>query len=195
MPKLIVAREAYDAHEHVMKINPARQDAGLIVGTYRYLVAALALPFRMVAYVAGFGGGKERGLQLIEGAASYRGDNQADAQVALVLLYNRERRYDDALKVLADLRGTYPRNRLFWLEAGATSLRAGRAADADRFLTDGIANTVSIYDLEGRLLQRWGAACQRSSRQGRGSWPLSRARQVHQSLLSDGRRRYRRIRS
>ena len=46
--------------------------------------------------MAGFGGGRERGLQLIEGAAEYNGENQNDARVALVLLDNRERRYDEA---------------------------------------------------------------------------------------------------
>ena len=55
------AREAYDEEETVLALQPQRKDAGLIVGTYRYIVAALSLPLRMVAYVAGFGGGKEKG--------------------------------------------------------------------------------------------------------------------------------------
>ena len=133
------AREAYTEEEKVLGLQPQRKDAGLIVGTYRYIVAALALPLRMVAYMAGFGGGKERGLTQIEEAASYGGDNQTEARFALILLYNREQRYDDALKQLAILRERYPRNRLVWLESGSTSLRAGRAADAERFLSDGLA--------------------------------------------------------
>jgi len=133
------AREAYDEHERVLTLEPRRKDAGLIVGTYRYIVAALALPLRWMAYVAGFGGGRERGLHMIEDAAGYDGENQTDARFALVLIYNRERRYNDALAQLALLRDRYPRNRLVWLESGSTSLRAGRAADAERFLSDGIA--------------------------------------------------------
>jgi tetratricopeptide (TPR) repeat protein len=133
------AREAYDEHEKVLALEPRRQDAGLIVGTYRYIVAALALPLRWMAYVAGFGGGRERGLRLIEEAAAYGGENQNDARFALILIYNRERRYGDALAQLALLRERFPRNRLVWLESGSTSLRAGRAADAERFLNDGIA--------------------------------------------------------
>jgi len=132
------AREAYEEEEKALELQPDRKDAGLIVGTYRYIVAALSLPLRMMAYVAGFGGGKERGIQQIEDAASYGGDNQTEARFALILLYNREKRYDDALRVLATLRERYPRNRLVWLESGSTSLRAGRAADAERFLTDGL---------------------------------------------------------
>jgi predicted Zn-dependent protease len=132
------AREAYDEEEQALALQPQRKDAGLIVGTYRYIVAALAMPLRMVAYIAGFGGGKEKGIKQIEEAAAYGGDNQTEARFALILLYNREQRYDDALKQLAALRERYPRNRLVWLESGSTSLRAGRAADAERFLTDGL---------------------------------------------------------
>jgi tetratricopeptide (TPR) repeat protein len=134
-----MAREAYEEDETVMTLAPERKDAGLIVGTYRYIVATLSMPLRWVAYVAGFGGDKEKGLRLIESAAAYHGDNEADARFALILMYNRERRYDDALKQLATLREQYPRNRLMWLESGSTSLRAGRAADADRFLEEGFA--------------------------------------------------------
>ena len=90
------AREAYDEHEKVLELAPQRKDAGLVVGTYRYIVATLSLPVRWVAYVAGFGGGRERGLRLVEDAAAYVGENQADARFALTLLYNREKRYDDA---------------------------------------------------------------------------------------------------
>jgi tetratricopeptide (TPR) repeat protein len=133
------AREAYDEHERVMTLDPRRKDAGLIVGTYRYVVAVLAFPLRWMAYVAGFGGGKERGLRLIEEASEYSSDSQTDARFALILIYNREKRYEEALTQLRLLRERYPRNRLAWLEAGSTSLRAGRAADAERFLNDGIA--------------------------------------------------------
>jgi tetratricopeptide (TPR) repeat protein len=132
------AREAYDEHEKVLALDPARQDAGLIVGTYRYIVATLSLPVRWVAYVVGFGGDKEKGLHLIEQAVAFHGENSTDARFALMLIYNRERRYDDALAQLATLRGSYPRNRLVWLESASTSLRAGRPADAERFLNDGM---------------------------------------------------------
>src|SRR5262245_46514909 len=102
------ARVAYDEHQRVLTLDPRRKDAGLIVGTYRYIVSALALPLRWMAYAVGFGGGRERGIQMIEEAVSYAGENEADARFALVLLYNRERRYDDALKQIALLRERFP---------------------------------------------------------------------------------------
>jgi len=132
------AREAYDEHEQVLTLDPRRKDAGLIVGTYRYIVATLSLPLRMMAYVAGFGGNREKGLHLIEDAAGYGGENQTDARFALILLYNRERRYADALAQLALLREKHTRNRLVWLESGSTSIRAGRYAEAERFLDEGL---------------------------------------------------------
>jgi tetratricopeptide (TPR) repeat protein len=133
------AREAYSEHERVLELDPSRGDAGLIVGTYRYLVSALNMPLRWAAYVAGFGGGRERGIALVERAAAYPGDNQGDARLALLLLYNREGRYDDALAQLRVLRQQFPRNRLFPLEAGSTLLRAKRPAEAERVLDEGLA--------------------------------------------------------
>jgi tetratricopeptide (TPR) repeat protein len=137
------AREAYSEHERVLELDPRRKDAGLIVGTYRYVVSAVALPLRLMAYVAGFGGDRQKGLRLIEDAADYRGDNQPDARFALILIYNREKRFDDALKQLAVLRERYPRNRLVWLETGSTCLRAGRPADAERFINEGLERFAS----------------------------------------------------
>jgi tetratricopeptide (TPR) repeat protein len=133
------ARAAFDEHERVMELDRARRDAGLIVGTYRYVVSTLSLPVRWMAYVVGFGGGRERGIQMLEQTAAVPGDSQVDAMFALILVYNRERQYDQALRVLASLRRMFPRNRLVVLEAGATALRAGRLTEADDLLTDGLA--------------------------------------------------------
>ena len=132
------ARRAYDEHETVLELDPSRKDAGLVVGTYRYIVSTLSLPMRMMAYVVGFGGGRERGLQMLRETAAAGRDSQIDAMFALVLLYNRERRYDEAMRVLGELRTRYPRNRLVVLESGATALRAGRAGQAETLLTEGL---------------------------------------------------------
>lgn len=132
------ARRAYDTHERVMALDPSRKDAGLVVGTYRYVVATLSLPARWVAYLAGFGGDKSKGLLMIEEAARYPGDGQVDAKFALMLLYNREARYQEALAVIRELMARFPRNRVLRLEAGATAIRARQYTEADRLLTAGI---------------------------------------------------------
>ena len=133
------ARQCFNEHERVLELDPSRNDAALVVGTYRYLVATLPMHMRMLAYVAGFGGGKEKGIALLERAAAGGGEARTDAMFALVLVYNRERRYDDAIRVLRRLRELYPRNRLVVLEQGSTWLRAGRGADAESVLTEGLA--------------------------------------------------------
>lgn len=136
------ARRAYDQHESVLELDAGRKDAGLIVGTYRYVVSTLPAAMRMMAYVVGFGGGRDRGIAQIEEAAwfaSPANEVQTDAKLALVLIYNRERRYADALRVLDDLKAIYPRNRLLWLTAGGTALRGGRFQEAMRELDDGYA--------------------------------------------------------
>ena len=132
------ARRAFDGHERVLALDPRRKDAGLIVGTYRYAVSLLAAPLRLMAYLAGFGGGREHGLRMIEEASAYPSDAQPEAQFALLLLYNRETRYADALRVITALEERYPRNRLLLLEEGSTTLRAGDAARAARVLDRGI---------------------------------------------------------
>jgi tetratricopeptide (TPR) repeat protein len=130
------ARRAYNAHEKVLDLAPARKDAALVVGTYRYLVSNLSMPARWMAYMVGFGGGRELGIQMIEQAANYT--NGTEAKFALVLIYNRERQYDKAVAILQGLQAAYPRNRLLWLEAGSTLLRARRSREADIMLTQGL---------------------------------------------------------
>ena len=157
------AKRAFDEHERVLALDPARLDAGLIVGTYRYVISALSLPMRWMAYLRGFGGNKEKGLELVEAAARYPSEAQTDAKLALVLIYNRERRYEDALRVLAELQRRYPRNRLLWLEAGATLLRAGRPADAEAALDTGVRqfehdSRVRMFGEEALWMYKRGAA-------------------------------------
>jgi tetratricopeptide (TPR) repeat protein len=123
----------------VMALDARRKDAGLVVGTYRYLVAALSLLERWVAYLAGFGGNKALALRMLEDCADYPSDAQAEARFALLVIYSRENRFDDVLRVLETLRTAYPRNRLLWLETGATMLRAGRPAEALTWIDDGLA--------------------------------------------------------
>jgi tetratricopeptide (TPR) repeat protein len=132
------AKAAFDAHERVIQLDPRRKDAGLVVGTYRYVVSTLSLPVRWMAYVVGFGGGRERGLRMVEAAAAYPGESRIEARFALILLYNRERNYEAALRVIESMEREFPRNRLMLLEKGATALRAGRYAEAERALSDGL---------------------------------------------------------
>jgi tetratricopeptide (TPR) repeat protein len=132
------ARRAYTEHERALRLDAQRRDAGLTVGLYRYGVSTLSAPLRVLAGLVGFGGGRERGLRLIEDAAADSSDVQANARFTLVVIYNREARYDDALRVIRELREQYPRNRLLWLEEGSTDLRAKRFEASRSALEQGL---------------------------------------------------------
>jgi tetratricopeptide (TPR) repeat protein len=132
-------RRAYREHQRVLALDPSRKDAGLIVGLYRYTVASLPAPRRLMAKIVGFDGDRANGLALVEDAAHYPSDSQPNALFTLLVMYNRESRWDDALAVVADLQRRFPRNRLLWLEAGSTALRAGRPALARTAFETGLA--------------------------------------------------------
>jgi tetratricopeptide (TPR) repeat protein len=139
MSALGPSRRAYSEHGRVLELDGSRKEAGLIVGLYRYGVSVLPLWSRLLANIAGFGGGREQGIRLVEEAAARASDVQSNARFALIVIYNREKRYADALRVIGQLQQLYPRNRLLWLEAGSTALRAGRPADARAALEQGLA--------------------------------------------------------
>ena len=71
------ARRAYDEHQRVLELDTGRRDAGLIVGMYRYGVSTLPIHWRLLAELAGFGGGRDRGMRLVEEAAAYPADARA----------------------------------------------------------------------------------------------------------------------
>ena len=132
------AKNAYDAGEAVLEQEPSHPGATFVVGTYRYIVSALSMPTRMIAYMVGFGGGKERGISMIE-AAGRDPAMRVDSQLALFMIFTREGRHADAIRMVHALGKEYPRNRLFVLEEGSASIRAGKAPEADAILTRGLA--------------------------------------------------------
>jgi tetratricopeptide (TPR) repeat protein len=134
---LLSARHAFNAQEEVLSRDPKRSAAGVVVGTYRYMVSGLALPSRMFAYIVGFGGGKEEGIRLLEEAARDP-RSLVEARTALVLIYSREGRHADAYRLLGELVTACPRNRLFVLEQGSAAIRAGKHAEAEAILSAGL---------------------------------------------------------
>jgi len=133
------ARRAYQECHRTLELDPRREDAGLILGLYQYILSLRSLPVRWFGKIGGIGNDRSKGIALIEAAAHYPGETQTDARLALVLIYNRERRFDDALAVLSALQKRYPDNRLLAFEAGSTMLRANRFQDAERAFDSGLA--------------------------------------------------------
>src|SRR6185503_7744493 len=132
-----IAKKAFTAQEEVLERDPSRVGAGLIVGTYRYLVSTFNLATRVVAWMAGFAGGKEKGISLLE-AATKDPESRVDAAAALMLIYSREGRHNEVVRITRQLQTEFPKNRLFVLEEGAASIRAGLGPEADAALTRGL---------------------------------------------------------
>ena len=108
--------DAVDHHRQILKMNPEYIDAQLTIGIYEYAVGSLPLPVKLLAGVTGYRGSKKKGLMLLEQVAKEGEWRKDDAKTALVLLYTREKRFNDVLALTRELSAKYPRNYLFRLE-------------------------------------------------------------------------------
>lgn len=118
--------DAVNNHREVLKLDPKYIDAQITIGLYEYVVGSLPLGIKLIANVGGFRGSKRKGLQMLEQVAREGRWAQDDAKTVLVLLYRREKRFGDVLKLTRELSAKYPRNYLLKLEtAGALVSLAG----------------------------------------------------------------------
>jgi predicted Zn-dependent protease len=108
--------DAVDHHREVLKLDPEYIDAQITIGLYEYVVGSLPLGIKIIAGATGYRGSKKRGLAMLEQVAKEGRWAQDDAKSVLILLYTREKRYEDVLKLTRDLSAKYPRNYLLRLE-------------------------------------------------------------------------------
>lgn len=108
--------DAVDHHREVLKLDPKYIDAQITIGLYEYVVGSLPLPVKILAGATGYRGSKKRGLAMLEQVAREGRWSQDDAKTVLVLLYTREKRFADVLKLTRELSAKYPRNYLLRLE-------------------------------------------------------------------------------
>ncbi len=108
--------DAVDHHREVLKLDPKYIDAQITIGLYEYVVGSLPLPVKILAGATGYRGSKKRGLAMLEQVAKEGRWAQDDAKTVLVLLYRREKRFADVLKLTRELSAKYPRNYLLRLE-------------------------------------------------------------------------------
>ncbi|HEV8428167.1 MAG TPA: hypothetical protein VGQ41_09735 [Pyrinomonadaceae bacterium] len=108
--------DAVDHHRELLKLDPKYIDAQITIGLYEYVVGSLPLPVKIIAGATGYRGSKNKGLAMLEQVARDGRWSQDDAKTVLVLLYTREKRFADALKLTRELSAKYPRNYLLRLE-------------------------------------------------------------------------------
>ena len=121
------AAKARDFHRKVLSIDPAYHDAEMSVGAYNYVMGILPFGFRMLLGIVGISGdGKDLGIQQIENTARMGNQGVTDAKMLLLIVYNREGRHDDALKLVDELHAKYPRNFLFEMSRAQILRKMGK---------------------------------------------------------------------
>jgi len=125
--------DAVDHHREVLKLDPKYIDAQITIGLYEYVVGSLPLPVKIIAGATGFRGSKKRGLKMLEEVAQQGRWAQDDAKSVLIVLYTREKRFADVVKLSRELSAKYPRNYLLRLETadGLVSLAAQKRKEKD----------------------------------------------------------------
>jgi tetratricopeptide (TPR) repeat protein len=121
------AAKARDFHKKVLSIDPAYHDAEMSIGAYNYVMGILPFGFRMLLGIVGISGdGKDLGIQQIENTAKMGNQGATDAKMMLLIVYNREGRHDDALKLVDELHAKYPRNFLFEMSRAQILRKMGK---------------------------------------------------------------------
>jgi tetratricopeptide (TPR) repeat protein len=125
--------DAVNHHREVLKLDPKYIDAQITIGLYEYVVGSLPLPVKLLAGATGYRGSKKRGLKLLEQVAQEGTWAKDDAKSVLIVLYTREKRFAEKVKLSRELSEKFPRNYLLRLETaeGLVSLAAQERTEKD----------------------------------------------------------------
>jgi tetratricopeptide (TPR) repeat protein len=110
------ATSARKDHNRVTELEPSNYDARFIQGLHDYIVGSLPWQWKMLGYVIGFHGDKDKGIHTIEEVARKGANNRVDAEMLLCALYRREEKARQAVPLLEDLLRRFPRNNLLLFE-------------------------------------------------------------------------------
>lgn len=109
-----------DLHRKVIKLDPALVDAQLSIGLFNYVVGSLPWGVKILVFFGGIHGSRKEGIRLLEKVAQDGSYAKDEAAASLILLYNREKRLGDSLKLIKNLSAKYPQNSLLRLETATT---------------------------------------------------------------------------
>ncbi|HUP02616.1 MAG TPA: tetratricopeptide repeat protein [Bryobacteraceae bacterium] len=133
---LKAANAARRMHNRVSELEPNDVDARLVQGLHDYIVGSLPLMFRMLGFMAGVHGNKERGIHEVQDVAEHGKEDRVDAQILLCALYRRENEPRNAIPLVQDLIRRYPRNFLLRMELAQMYSVAGDGQSALGVLRD-----------------------------------------------------------
>lgn len=109
-------KDSVEHHRDVLKLAPDFRDAELTIGLMNYIIGSLPLPTKMLVATMGVRGSKKRGLEALERVAVEGKWARDVANLLLVDLYKREKRWTDVIKTARQLSEKYPRNYVFKLQ-------------------------------------------------------------------------------
>jgi len=110
------ATDARKAHKRLTELEPDNVDARIIPAVYDYVTGSLPLGYRILGFLAGYHGDRNRSIQALQTVAQDPKSNRVDAEILLAAIYRRERRAQDAIPLLQDLIQRFPRNFLLRFE-------------------------------------------------------------------------------
>ncbi len=142
--------------DQALKLDPKYTDAKMAVGIQQFAVASLPRLVRMLVGIAGIGGNKEQGLDLLRDAAAHGTVTRVESQTALTLFLRHDRRYEEASVVAHGLAQQFPHDYLFRLEEANLRKDAGHGPEAIALYQRVLADAAKPkYYAEPRLQLAW----------------------------------------
>jgi tetratricopeptide (TPR) repeat protein len=119
------ATAARKLHNRISELEPNNVDARLVQGLHDYIVGSLPLGYKMLGFLFGIHGDREKGIRTLQDVARNGKLNRVDAEVFLCALYRRENQSKLAVPLVEDLIRRFPRNYLLRMELGVMYSQAG----------------------------------------------------------------------
>jgi tetratricopeptide (TPR) repeat protein len=119
------ATAARRLHNRISELEPDNVDARLVQGLDDYIVGSLPWEWRMLGFLVGIHGDREKGIRTVQDVARNGQLDRVDAEIFLCALYRRENQPRQAIPLVAELIGRFPRNFLLRLELSQMYSLAG----------------------------------------------------------------------
>jgi tetratricopeptide (TPR) repeat protein len=149
------ARQGYASRsdsEQTLKIDPNYADAKMAIGIQQFAVASLPRFVRILVGIAGVGGNKEKGLELLRESAAHGIVTPIESRTALSLFLRHDARYPEAIVVQKGLADQYPHDYLFRLEVANLTKDSGNGPGAIAIYREILADAKKPgYFIEPRL--------------------------------------------
>jgi hypothetical protein len=113
---LHLIREAEDAADKLLAVDPSKQDAFLALGAANYIIGCLPAYKRAFLWFGGIRGDRQKGMSQLRQAAEHGHYLQPFAKVMLALAALREEQPGLARNLFADLHREFPENPIFGQE-------------------------------------------------------------------------------